>query len=118
MHDLMSSKSKSSNLTVDQLKTVTQAIGQLTPKLEMSDEVDMEGAQAELATSEQETYQQQLETMNQSIAMIQQYLAGSINDDQVQSFQLYGQGSLSDQPEQFTTYAESLDPILARQLME
>ena len=43
MHDLMSSISKSSNLTVDQLKAVTQAIGKLKPTLEVGDVVDMEG---------------------------------------------------------------------------
>ena len=49
--------------------------------------------------------------------MIERNLAGSSTDDQVQQFQLYGQGSSSDQPEQFTTYAESLYPILVRQMM-
>jgi thymidylate synthase (FAD) len=61
MHDLMSSIAKSSNLTVGKLKAVTQAIGKLKPKLEMSDEVDMEGAQAELTPQQNETYQQLLD---------------------------------------------------------
>jgi len=65
MHDLMSSIAESSNLTVDKLKAVTQAIGKLRPTLEVGDVVDMEGAQAELATQQQGTNQQQLEKLRQ-----------------------------------------------------
>jgi hypothetical protein len=61
MHDLMSSIAKSSNLTVGELKAVTQAIGKLKPKLDVGDVVDMEGAQAELTAQQEEIYQQQLE---------------------------------------------------------
>ena len=63
----------------------------------MIDEVDMEGAQAELATQEQETYQQQLEIIRQGKALLRQYLAGSSQYDPVQTFLLYGQGSSSAQ---------------------
>ena len=56
--------------------------------------------------------------INQSIARIQQNLAKSSNDDQVQQFQIYGQGSSSDQPEQFTTSAERLVSLIVSQLME
>ena len=52
----------------------------------MSGEVDMEEAQAELATQKQETYQHRLNKIDQSIAMIERILAGSSNDDQVQQF--------------------------------
>ena len=118
MHDLICLIAKPSNLTVDQLNAIKGIIGQLKPKLEMSDEVDMEGAQAELATQHQETYQQRLNKIDQSIAMIERNLAGSSTDDQVQQFQLYGQGSSYDQPEQLTTDAESLDPLMVRQMMQ
>jgi hypothetical protein len=118
MHDLMSSIAESSNLTVDKLKAVTQAIGKLKPKLDMGDEVDMEGAQAELTAQQEEIYQQQLEKIRQGKALLRQDLAGSIQDDPVQTFLLHGQGSSSDQPttEHFTTDPEDLGT--SSQLME
>ena len=50
--------------------------------------------------------------------MTERNLTASSNDDQVQQFQLFGQGSSSHQPEQFTTDAESLDPLMVRRLMQ
>ena len=48
MHDLISSIAKSSDLTVNEVKAISKGIGKLTPKFQMSDPIDMEGAKDKL----------------------------------------------------------------------
>ena len=44
MHDLISSIAKSSNLNFDEVTVISKGIGKITPKFQMSDPIDMEGA--------------------------------------------------------------------------
>ena len=118
MHDLMSSIAKSSTLTVGELKAVTQAITKLKPKLDVGDVVDMEGAQAELATQQQEDYQQLLGRIRQWKTLLKKDLTASSQDNPVQSFLLYGQGSSSDQPSTEFLTAVSEDPGTSSQPIE
>ena len=95
MHDLMSSIAESSNLTVDKLKAVTQAIGKLRPKLDVGDVVDMEGAGSDLAGQLEFEKRLKAENLAGSIALAQADIAGSSAQDPVLNLigQTQGQAS-------------------------
>ena len=52
MHDLISSIAKSSDLTFNEVKTISKGIGKISPKFDMGTKVDMKGARAELEETE------------------------------------------------------------------
>lgn len=81
MHDLISSIAKSSDLTFNEVKTISKGIGKISPKFDMGTRVDMEGAKAELEEIEKDEYELQLLKTQQGKAAFKEGLGQPPEDD-------------------------------------
>ena len=86
MHDLISSIAKSSDLIVNDVKAISKGIGKITPKFQMSDPIDMEGAKDKLEKQLQDDKEQSVSKIQQATQASQDDRSQSSRENIVEEF--------------------------------
>ena len=86
MHGSISSIAKSSDLTDNEVKAISKGIGKLTPKFQMSDPIDMEGAKDELKEQVHDEEEHRLLNIQQGKRALQDDRTQSSRENFVEQF--------------------------------